>query len=154
MKKICFVSSCGGHFMELYQLLSVAEGCDSYIITEYNESNKDIVTGWEKHYFLKQQERKTINFFFVFCYNILKSAYVIMKERPTHIVTTGAGVVFPTCVFGKLFRAKIIYVESFAKINSKSMTGKLIYKFADRFYVQWEEMKSVYPKALYYGAVY
>ena len=87
-------------------------------------------------------------------FNICKSLYILIKERPTHIFTTGAGAVFPTCLIGKIIGVRIVYIESFAKINSKSMTGKLIYLFADRFYVQWEEMLKVYPKALYYGPVY
>lgn len=40
MKKICMVSSCGGHFMELMQLLPVVEGKDFYILTEKNVAPK------------------------------------------------------------------------------------------------------------------
>ena len=53
----------------------------------------------------------------------------------------------------KAFR-KVIYIESFAKINSPTITGRIIYKFADDFYVQWEEMKKFYPKAHYDGEIY
>lgn len=49
---------------------------------------------------------------------------------------------------------KVVYIESFAKISSPTETGKLIYKFADRFYVQWESMKEFYPNALYLGGIY
>ena len=54
----------------------------------------------------------------------------------------------------KIFKRKIIFIESFAKVNSPTLTGKLVYKFADRFYVQWEEMKEFYPNALYEGGIY
>lgn len=154
MKKICFVSSCGGHLMELLQLYPVSIGYKAYLVSEYNDSQKDIVRGYQNHYFLLQQERRNLRFIYVFLYNIVKSLYIILKERPNYIITTGAGSVFPTCIFGKLFCAKVIYIESFAKINSKSFTGNLLYKIADRFYVQWEEMLLIYPNALYYGAVY
>lgn len=40
MKKICMVSSCGGHFMELMQLLPVVEGKDFYILTEKNVASE------------------------------------------------------------------------------------------------------------------
>lgn len=49
---------------------------------------------------------------------------------------------------------KIVYVESFAKHDNKSVTGEMVYPFADYFFVQWEEMKRVYPKAIYHGTVY
>jgi len=50
----------------------------------------------------------------------------------------------------------VIYIESFAKINNPTLTGKMIYKknIADRFYVQWESMLDFYPKAIYIGGIY
>lgn len=154
MKKICFVSSCGGHFMELLQLMPVANSYDSYIVTELNIASKEKIEQLGRHYFLSQQERRSVKFLFTFLQNIVKSLYITIKERPSHIITTGAGAVFPICMIGKILGAKIIYVESFAKINSKSVTGKMIYKIADRFYVQWPEMVKIYPNSLYYGSVY
>lgn len=44
--------------------------------------------------------------------------------------------------------------EMFAKVTSPTETGKLLYKFADQFYVQWESMLSIYPKAIYLGGIY
>ena len=58
------------------------------------------------------------------------------------------------CLIGHLFKSKIIYIETFAKINSKSKTGSLVYKFADLFIVQWEDMLKLYPKAIYKGGIY
>jgi UDP-N-acetylglucosamine:LPS N-acetylglucosamine transferase len=139
--------------MELQQLLSIGEGYNFYVITEKNITSIDILKKY-KYYFLIQQERRNWMFIFRFIINLLKSLWLVIKEHPTHVITTGAGVVFPTCIFAKIFRSKIIYIESFAKVNSKSMTGKLIYLFADRFYVQWEELLHLYPRAYYNGPIY
>ena len=49
---------------------------------------------------------------------------------------------------------KLIYIESFAKVTSPTETGKLLYKFADQFYVQWKPMLKFYPKAIYLGGIY
>lgn len=38
-----------------------------------------------------------------------------------------------------------------ANINKKTITGRLVYKFADLFIVQWESMLKIYPKAIYRG---
>ena len=51
-------------------------------------------------------------------------------------------------------RKKIIYIESFAKLKNESVTGRMVYRFADKFFVQWPEMLMVYPKAEYHGTVY
>ena len=75
-------------------------------------------------------------------------------ERPTTVITTGAGASYPTCLFARLFRRRIIYVESFAKLDSESVTGKMVYPFANYFFVQWPEMRKVYPHAIYSGTVY
>ena len=86
--------------------------------------------------------------------NFFKSIYIFIKERPDYIVTTGVLAIIPLVLIAKLFRRKIIYIESFAKISSPTETGKFIYKFADRFYVQWPKMKDIYPKAIYKGGIY
>ena len=58
------------------------------------------------------------------------------------------------CIIGKIFGSKIIYIETFANRNKKTATGRLIYKIADLFIVQWEEMLKLYPKAIYGGSIY
>ena len=153
--KICFISSCGGHFMQMLKLLPVAEGKDFYIVTEKNPIAERILNTKQcTHYYLRQQERKNLFFIWTTILNSLLSVYYVIKERPNYVITTGAGAVFPTCIISKLFGAKIIYVESFARVYSASKTGKLVYRFADYFYVQWEEMLSVYPKAIYEGSIH
>ena len=62
--------------------------------------------------------------------------------------------IIPLALLMKLFRRKLIYIESFAKVTSKTLSGKLLYKYADQFYVQWEEMLKLYPNAIYKGGIY
>ena len=152
MKKICFAASSGGHFEQLMMLKPLMEKYDSYIITEktgYKSGNHSVNT-----YYLKQVNRKELLFVFFFLYDIICSLFIFLKERPDFVISTGALSTIPTCLFAKLFGKKLIFIESFAKINSPTLTGKLIYKFADRFYVQWEPMKEIYPKAIYLGGIY
>ena len=60
----------------------------------------------------------------------------------------------PCALLMKLFGKKLIYIESFAKVTTQTLSGKLLYKYADRFYVQWEEMLKLYPNAIYKGGIY
>ena len=153
MKKICLVSSCGGHFMELMQILPAVKDYDFYIVTERNVASKINVEKY-RHYYLLQQERKNLSFIFKFTFNFIISLVYVLRENPSLIITTGAGASYPTCRWGKLLGKKVIYIESFAKLNNKSVTGKMVYPFADYFLVQWPEMKEIYPNALYHGKVY
>ena len=58
------------------------------------------------------------------------------------------------CCIGKILGSKIIYIESFANIKTKTITGKLLYPIADKFIVQWESMLELYPKATFGGWIF
>ena len=58
------------------------------------------------------------------------------------------------CYIAKLFRSKVIFIETFANRNTKTLSGRLVYPIADTFIVQWEEMLKLYPKAIYGGWIY
>ena len=153
MKKICFVTSGGGHLMEIMRLVPAVEGHDLYIVTEKNRASKITVAGF-RHYYVLQQERGKLNFIFRFAYNIIASLVYLRKERPDVIISTGAGAAYPTCRWGKMLGKKIVFIESLARTRRKSKTGEMIYPIADYFLVQWEEMLDVYPQASYHGTVY
>ena len=79
---------------------------------------------------------------------------VLRKERPDLIISTGAAVAVPFFYLGKLLGAKTMYIEIFDRIDSPTLTGKLVYPVTDRFIVQWEELKRVYPKAINLGSIF
>ena len=60
----------------------------------------------------------------------------------------------PLCIIMKLCGKKVFYVESFANVSKGTLTGRLLYKFADKFYVQWEDLLKVYPEAEFVGGIY
>ena len=74
-----------------------------------------------------------------------------MKERPSMIVSSGAAIAVPFFYFGKLFGARTVYIEVYDRIDGPTLTGKLIYPVTDDFYVQWEEQRQYYPKAILVG---
>ena len=152
MKKVCFIASTGGHFEQLMMLKPLMDKYNSFIVTE---KTKYSATKNEKTiYYLKQVNRHEISFIFKMIYNFALTFKIYVKEKPDFVISTGALATIPMCLISKLFRKKVIFLESFAKINSPTLTGKLIYKFADEFYVQWEEMLKFYPKAIYKGGIY
>ncbi|MGE7683274.1 PssD/Cps14F family polysaccharide biosynthesis glycosyltransferase [Peribacillus simplex] len=151
--KICLVSSTGGHLNELKKIIPAVQNYEFFFVTEQSQMSKELKDQF-KVYYLIQQERKNIRFLKNMISNIFKSLHILIKENPKVIISTGAGAVFPICLLGKFFGKKIVYVESFAKVNSPSLTGKLVYTFADEFYIQWESLKEFYPKAKYRGSLY
>jgi len=152
MTKVCFVSSSGGHLKELFGLKKLSREYESFLITEKDEFN-NIIFG-DKQYYVRKIDRKERKFLFHFFVLLFKIFKILWKEKPDFIITTGALIGFPTCLLGKLFRAKIIYIESFARINNPSLTGKLVYRISDLFIVQWKDLLKFYPKAVYYGGIF
>ena len=86
--------------------------------------------------------------------NTLKSFFLFVREKPDVVITTGVLAMVPLSLIAKAFGKKLIYIESFAKVSSPTETGKLLYKFADLFYVQWQSMKKFYPNAIFLGGIY
>jgi UDP-N-acetylglucosamine:LPS N-acetylglucosamine transferase len=74
--------------------------------------------------------------------------------RPRVLITTGAGVAVPFAWIARLLGAKVVYVESFARIEGASLTGRLVAPIAHRTYVQWPEMERALPRARYVGNVF
>ena len=156
MKKVLFISSTGGHFNELQQLRPLFSKYDYHIITEKDKTNEHLKEIYkDKISYLPYGTRsKLFSYIFKYFYIIIKSMYLFIKIRPKYIVTTGTHTAGPICYFGKLLGSKIIYIETFANRNTKTATGRLVYPIADLFIVQWEEMKKLYPKAVYGGSIY
>ncbi len=155
MKKVMFISSTGGHLTELLQLSSMFSKYDSYLITEKTASNLKLKTRYKNvNYLLYGTKDHLFSYPFKLLFNCFKSLYLYIKIKPDFIITTGAHTAGPMCCLGKIFGSKIIYIETFANIHTRTVTGRLIYKFADLFLVQWESMLELYPKAIYKGWVF
>jgi UDP-N-acetylglucosamine:LPS N-acetylglucosamine transferase len=62
---------------------------------------------------------------------------VIRDRDPDVILSTGAGVAVPFFWIGRLLGRRCVFVESLARVDTLSLTGRLVYPFADEFFVQW-----------------
>ena len=149
--KVCFASSSGGHLEQLLALRPLMERYDSFILTEKTAYNARLPV---RARYVCQVNRHEASFLPRMAVNAVTSLRYWFAERPDVIVCTGVLATIPFCLVGHAMGAKLVYIESFAKTDSPTMTGKLLGKHADRFYVQWESMLSVYPNARFVGGVY
>lgn len=151
-KKVCFAASSGGHFEQLLMLKPLMEKYDSFVITE-ETAYKAKVSG-KKMYYMKQVNRREKTMILRMICNIVRSIKIFHKEKPDVVICTGVLAMIPICLLAKLYGKKLIYIESFAKVTSATMSGKLLYKYADQFYVQWPQMLEIYPEAIFLGGIY
>lgn len=156
MKKVIFISSMGGHLTEMMQLKGIFKDYEYKIITEKHKSTIGLKSRYKSNidYLLTGNKDHMLRYIFVIPYNLIKSFVLFLKFKPDVIVTTGAHTCVPMCYIAKIFRKKIIYIESFANIETKTLTGRLIYPIADIFIVQWHSMLKLYPKAKCEGWIF
>ncbi len=155
-KNVLFISSTGGHLSEMLQLSSLFKKYDYHIITEKTKSNLSLKDKYKDRidFLTFGTKDHILTYPFKLLYNCIKSVCLYIKIHPDYIITTGAHTAGPMCCIGKILGSRIIYIESFANVNTKTITGKLVYPMADRFYVQWEDMKKLYPNAVYRGWIF
>ena len=156
MKKVMFISSMGGHLNELLMLDKLFNKYDYKIITEKNKSTKYLKNKYKKKasYLIYCTKKKFILYPFVLILNSFISLFYFIMYRPDFVVTTGTHTAGPMCCIAHIFKKKVIYIETFANVNTKTATGKLVYKFADLFVVQWPQMLEVYPNAKCFGSIF
>jgi len=150
--KIVFGASSGGHLEQLMMLKPLMQKYDSILLTEntdYGVKIDDVKT-----YYVSQINRKEFLFPLKIIANAFKSLYIIIREKPDVMITTGVLAMIPCALLMKALGRRLIYIESFAKVTSQTLSGKLLYKYADQFYVQWKEMLEFYPNAIYKGGIY
>ena len=156
MKKILFISSTGGHLSEMMQLKSMFKNYDYHIITEKTKTNILLKKKYKRKisYLVYGTKDHMLVYPFKLIYNCFKSLFLYLKIKPDYIITTGAHTAGPMCLIGKFFGSRIVYIETFANISTKTITGRLLYPVSDLFIVQWEDMKELYPNSVVGGWIY
>lgn len=135
-KKICYVTSCGGHLTEI---LEYCQKISKYQYFFVINQNKDI-SYLNKKFYVVGHSTFDLKFFLV-----LYQAYkIIKKEKPQLIVSTGASLAVQFFLVAKIFKIPTLFIESFTRIHSLSKTGKIVRFLTKNFYVQTSTLKKKY----------
>jgi len=146
-RELCIVCSAGGHLSEALSSIAEVEA-DTYFVTKHDEHVASRIKDYDVYY-VNDPHTSLVGFII----NGLRSLLIFIRQRPKIVLSTGSGIALSTCMLGKIFGSKIIYIESGARVVGPSKTGKFMYKYADVFYVQWKSMLKVYPNAIYVGGL-
>lgn len=149
--KICLACSAGGHLRELQLAIgNIPEHWNCYWLTLKTKSTKAFLQNKEHVFLTNFQPAKK----WTLIINCIQAIIWVLIKRPDVIITTGAGVTVPTVYFAKkILKTKVIYINSAADVTHASKTPIWIEKYADLFLVQWEEMKKIFPNAIYIGVL-
>ena len=156
MKKVIFISSTGGHLTELLQMKDLFQKYDFHIVTEKTKSNLYLKDIYKKRisYLIYGTKHNMWTYWFIFPINCLFSLIIFLRYKPDVIVSTGSHTTVPMCYIAHIFKKRVIYIETFANIHTKSVAGKIVYPIADYFIVQWKDMLKLYPSAIYGGWIF
>lgn len=151
MKKVIFAASSGGHLTELLKIQELFKEYDYILVTEKTDVTKELDNKYNMKFIKYGPCKNKIKYIWTIIQNLFLTIRIVIKFKPDTIVSTGAQIGGFFCYVGKFFGAKVIYIETMAKIKELSGTGNNVYKIADKFYVQWKSLAEKYDKAEYIG---
>ena len=147
---LLLVCSSGGHLLQLVTLAPAWEGVDRAWVSFDKSDVRSLLAGERVIIAYGPTNRSVLNLF----RNFWLACRTVLRLRPRVMITTGAGVAVPFAWLARLSGAKVVYVESFTRVDSISLSCRLIRPFCDRVYVQWPEATGLVRGARYVGNVF
>jgi UDP-N-acetylglucosamine:LPS N-acetylglucosamine transferase len=147
--RVLLVCSPGGHLQQMLALEPAWRDFDRSWVT---------LQGPDVDYLLRDEEvdlghgptnRSIANLF----RNLALARRVLRRRRPDAVISTGAALAVPVFLVGKLMGVRLVYVESVTRTSSLSLSGRIVYPLADRFFTQWPEAAAGRKKAEYAGGI-
>lgn len=134
-RKVLAVASSGGHWVQLRRVIPAFADSEVVFVTvlaSYRSqvpNNKfyavDDATRWNKPALIRLA---------------LQLAWIVMKESPTVVVSTGAAPGYFAMLLGRWFGARTIWIDSMANIEELSLSGARAGRFADLWLTQWQHL--------------
>lgn len=139
-RRTCLTYSAGGHLAELERALDGLHFENCFHVTYLGGRTSTIAPG--RIYHVCHPRRSVARTLL----NAAQSLWLLLRERPEIVISTGADVAVPTIVIAKLLGAKVVFIETSGSIEP-SLAGRLVYRFSDLFVVPWPEKLRAFPKA-------
>jgi UDP-N-acetylglucosamine:LPS N-acetylglucosamine transferase len=134
-KKILAVASGGGHWVQMMRMVPAFDG-HSVVFVSTQESHRvqvepnrfyTVMDGnrWQKVRLLRMAA---------------KLLFIMVRERPDVVISTGAAPGYFSLRFGKLLGARTVWVDSIANAERLSLSGQHAGRFADLWLTQWAHL--------------
>jgi UDP-N-acetylglucosamine:LPS N-acetylglucosamine transferase len=135
-RRALLVCSPGGHLLQLLRLQPAWEGFETTWVT-LPAADTDYLLREERVIHGRGPTNRSLR---ALLHNLLLAWRVVRRERPEAILSTGAALAVPFFLFGKLYGARLVFVESLTRTTSLSLSGRLVRPIADAFFVQWPDL--------------
>lgn len=135
-KRILAVASGGGHWVQLRRISSAFDGCDVAFVTVHEEY-RSTVPRLARFYCVRDATRWDRWALLVM---VVQLFWILLRERPRVVVSTGAAPGFMALRMGRLMGARTIWIDSIANVETLSLSGLRIGPHADLWLTQWEHL--------------
>jgi len=144
-RKVLAVASSGGHWVQLFRLRPVWDGCDvTYLTTNIQHREQVMADALERGqtvpgFFTGVSANRWQKFRLV--YLLLQVAIVVVRTRPDMVITTGAAPGYFAILIGRCMRARTVWVDSIANADELSLCGKRVGRYCGLWLTQWEHLQ-------------
>ncbi|UCC76166.1 MAG: hypothetical protein JSW37_11705, partial [Anaerolineales bacterium] len=154
--KLLIVLGSGGHTKEMIRLVDLlGQGFEySYLVSVDDPLSVQKIRVPGAVYHVIRPRWKDTPLPMVIIRTLLSAAQALValvRARPRAIISTGPGPAVPASMLAKLLGIKVIFIETGSRVYALSSSGRILYRFADLFLVQWPELLPLCPKAIYAG---
>jgi beta-1,4-N-acetylglucosaminyltransferase len=147
-ERILLVADSGGHLLQMLALEGAFDGLERLWVT-LSAPDSTSLLAQEPVVFAHGPTNRSIH---NFLRNLVLAWRTVRGHDPDVILSTGAALAVPFFIIGRLHSKRLVYVESFTRVNHLSLSGRLVYPLADAFFVQWRKNKQR-RRAVYAGSV-
>jgi UDP-N-acetylglucosamine:LPS N-acetylglucosamine transferase len=147
--KLLAIASIGGHWIQLRRIVAPVEaaGFEPVYISTVEEL-KPLLKGYG-YYTVQDFSRwdvyKIVPMFF-------KILYIILKEQPAAVITTGAAPGIVALFIARLTGKKTVWIDSIANAQHLSLSGRIASFISSRTYTQWKSL--INNKVIYSGNIF
>jgi UDP-N-acetylglucosamine:LPS N-acetylglucosamine transferase len=134
-RRLLAVASGGGHWVQLLRVREAFETCDIAFVS-INETYRSQVSN-NRFYLVNDATRwNKVGLIRM----ALKLAWIIRREKPDVVISTGAAPGYVALRLGRLAGARTIWLDSIANVEQLSMSGTRIGRYADLWLTQWPHL--------------
>jgi UDP-N-acetylglucosamine:LPS N-acetylglucosamine transferase len=133
--KVLAVASSGGHWVQLRRVVPAFAESEVVYVTVIDSYRSQVPEN--RFYSVNDATRWNKLGLILLAFRL---ARIIVKERPSVVISTGAAPGYFAVFLGRLFGAKTIWIDSMANIEDLSMSGSRVGRYADLWLTQWPHL--------------
>lgn len=147
--KIAIVTSKGGHLYQIMRLKHWWNKYDRFFVTLPGLDSESVLENERVYFGFSPETRSITNAM----RHLFQAVSILRRERPTIMVSSGAGIAAPYFLVAKCLGIRTIFIEVFDRVDHPSLTGRLVRPIADFILIQHKHQKNWYPRSVYKGAI-